>query len=48
MGDRLNMIFQEMARVMLDESKVPNNFWGEVVQTIVNILNKAHIKVNRN
>jgi hypothetical protein len=28
--ERLNRIVQEMARVMLDESKVPNTFWGEV------------------
>jgi hypothetical protein len=35
-----------MARAMLDESEVPKTFWGEVVQTVVNILNKAHIRVN--
>jgi hypothetical protein len=44
----MNIIVQEMARAMLDESKVPNTFWGEVVQTSVNILNKSHIRVNNN
>jgi hypothetical protein len=39
---------QEMARAMLDESKLPNTFWGEVVQNVVNILNIAHIRVNIN
>jgi hypothetical protein len=46
--ERMNKIVQEMARAMLDESKVPNTFWGEVVQTVVNILNKSHIRVNNN
>jgi hypothetical protein len=44
----MNIIIQEMARAMLDESKVPNTFWGEVIQAIVNILNKSHIRVNNN
>jgi hypothetical protein len=35
-----------MARAMLDESEVPKTFWGESIQTVVNILNKAHIRVN--
>jgi len=46
--ERVNRIVQEMARVMLDESKVPNIFWGEVSQTLVNILNRDHIRVNNN
>jgi hypothetical protein len=44
----MNRIVQEMDKAMLDESKVPNTFWGEVVQTDVNILNKDHIRVNNN
>jgi hypothetical protein len=46
--ERLNKTVQEMAKAMLDESKVPNTFWGEVIQTAVNILNRAHIRVNNN
>jgi hypothetical protein len=42
----MNITVQEMARAMLDESEVPRTFWGEVVQTVVNILNKEHIRVN--
>jgi hypothetical protein len=33
---------------MLDELEVPKTFWGEVFQTVINILNKAHIRVNNN
>ena len=42
----MNKIVQEMARSMLDESKVPNTFWEEVIQTAFNILNKSHIILN--
>jgi transposase InsO family protein len=44
--ERMNEIVHKMAMTMLDESKVPKTFWGEVVQTVVNILNKVHIRVN--
>jgi hypothetical protein len=44
----MNRTIQEMAKAMLDESKVPNTFWGEVVETFFNILNKFHIRVNNN
>jgi frataxin-like iron-binding protein CyaY len=44
----MNIIVQEMDRAMLDESKVPKTFWGEVVQTVISILNKGHIRVNNN
>jgi hypothetical protein len=44
--ERINKIVQEMAKAMLDESEVPKTFWGEYFQTVVNILNKAHIRVN--
>jgi hypothetical protein len=46
--ERMNTKIQEMAREILNESKVPNTFWREVFQTIVNILNKYHIRVNNN
>ena len=42
----MNRTVQEMAKAMLDESEVPITFWGEFVQTILNILNKVHIRVN--
>ena len=31
---------------MLDEFGTPNTIWGEVAHTAVNILNKAHVRVN--
>jgi hypothetical protein len=37
-----------MARAMLYGSKVPNIFWGEVIKTAINILNKYHTRVNNN
>ena len=30
---------------MLDESKVPNRYWKEVVQTTIYILNRAQLRV---
>jgi hypothetical protein len=33
----MNIIVQEMARAMLDESEVPRTFWGEVVQSTFSI-----------
>ena len=32
---------------MLDESGTPDTFWGEVMHTTVKILNKDHVRVNR-
>ena len=31
---------------MLDDSGTPGTFWGEAAHTAVNILNKAHVRVN--
>jgi len=31
---------------MLNESKVTHTFWGQVTQTIINILNEAHVRLN--
>jgi hypothetical protein len=42
----MSRTIQEMIGAMLDGLEVPKTFWGEVVQTNVNILNKAHIRVN--
>ena len=42
----MNRIVQQMARAMLDDSKTPETFWGEATHTTVNILNKAHVRVN--
>jgi len=35
-----------MRRGMLDETGVTHTFWGEAVQTVIDILNKAHVWVN--
>lgn len=46
MAERMNIIVQQMAHDMLDESQTPDTFWGEARHTAVNILNKAHVRVN--
>jgi transposase InsO family protein len=46
--ERKNKIVQEMAKTMLNEAKLPNTFWREVVNTIVYILNRAKIRVKNN
>ena len=35
--ERKNRVIQEMARVMLLNKKIPQNFWGEVVNTSCHI-----------
>ena len=42
----MNRTVQQMARVMLDDSGTPDTFWGEEAHTAVNIINKAHVRVN--
>ena len=42
----MNRTVQQMARAMLDESRTSDTFWGEVAHTTINILNKAHVRVN--
>jgi hypothetical protein len=37
-----------MARIMLNEAKLPGTFWREAVNTTVYILNRAQIRVNNN
>ena len=44
--ERMNRIVQQMARAMLDDSGTHDTFWGEATHTIVNVLNKAHVRVN--
>ena len=35
-----------MARAMLDDFVTPDIYWGEAAHAAVNILNKAHVRVN--
>jgi len=44
--ERMNMKVQQMSCAMLDESGVSHTFLGEVVQIAIDILKKAHIRVN--
>jgi hypothetical protein len=39
---------QEISKAILDESKAPRTFWGEVVQIVINILNNVDITINKN
>ena len=44
--ERMNKSIQEMARTMLNESKLPYIFWREAVYIAVNILNRGQLRVN--
>lgn len=44
--ERKNRTVQEMARAMLNESKIADTFWKEAVHSAVYILNRAQIRVN--
>ena len=46
MAERTNRTIQQMACAMLDEFGTHDTFWGEAAHTTVNILNKAHVRVN--
>ena len=46
--ERMNRTVQKMARAMLDETGTPTTFWGEVAFSVMTILNKANVRVNRN
>jgi hypothetical protein len=37
-----------MARIMLNEAKLPGTFWRESINTTIYILNRAQIRVNNN
>ncbi|KAA3466869.1 Retrovirus-related Pol polyprotein from transposon TNT 1-94 [Gossypium australe] len=43
-SERKNSTIMNMARCLLFESKLPNDFWAEVVNTIVYLLNRLPIK----
>ena len=40
--ERKNRVIQEMARVMLLNKQIPQNFWGEVVNTSSHIGNRIY------
>jgi hypothetical protein len=44
--ERKNKHVQEIARTMLNEAKLSDRFWREVVYTVVYILNRGKIRVN--
>ena len=44
--ERMNIIVQQLARAMLDESGTPSTLWGEVAFTAVIILNQENFWVN--
>jgi len=46
--ERMNIIVQQMAQEMLDESGTPATFWGEATFVAVTILNKENVRINRN
>ena len=43
--ERKNKTIKEMARTMLNEAKLPDKFWKEVVHIALYILNRAQIRV---
>ena len=45
-AERMNRTIVQMARAMFDDSGTPDMFWSEAAHTAVNILNKAHVRVN--
>ena len=44
--ERKNKNVMEMARTMLNESRLSNLFWPQVVHTVVHILNKRVLRNN--
>ena len=45
--ERKNIIIQEATRTMLNEAKLSYAYWREAVYTVVYILNKGQIRVNK-
>jgi transposase InsO family protein len=45
-AERKNITIQEAARTMLNEAKLSNGYWREVVSTKVYILNRGQLRVN--
>jgi hypothetical protein len=46
--ERKNKKLQEMAKTMLNESKLPDTFWREAISTTIYILNRVQIRVKIN
>jgi transposase InsO family protein len=44
--ERKNRTVQEVARTMLNEAKLSDGYWREVVSTTIYILNIGHLRVN--
>ena len=45
--ERKNKTVQEATRTMLNEAKLSDSFWREAVYTVVYILNRGQLKVNK-
>ena len=45
--ERKNRLVQEASRTMLNEAKLSDTFWKEAVYTIVYILNRGQLRVNK-
>jgi len=46
MEERMNIIVQQMARAIIDDSGTRKTFWVQSTHTAINTLNKAHVNVN--
>ena len=42
--ERKNRVVQEIARVMLHNTKLPKSFWGEAVNTACRTLNQVYFR----
>jgi transposase InsO family protein len=42
--ERQNITMQQMARSMMNEKNIGQTYWVEAIQTIVHVLNKAHLR----
>jgi hypothetical protein len=45
--ERQNRLVQQMSRAMMSERDISQTFWVEAIHTTVHILNKAHLRPNR-
>jgi hypothetical protein len=44
--ERKKKTIQEIARTMLNESKLPEKLWRDSIYTTIQILNRAHLRPN--
>jgi transposase InsO family protein len=44
--ERKNKTIQEASRIMLNEAKIPDKLWIDVIYTKFHILNRAHLRPN--